>query len=77
MRVFVGGGGTILPTEGAELEAIGAGWLISVGRGSVVDESALVPALDDEETRGQGNVADAENDAPMTVEGDTRDEEPK
>ena len=38
----------------AELDALGAGWFVNVGRGSVVDEQALVAALTDGELRGAG-----------------------
>lgn len=54
VSVLPGGDDTARTVGPAELEAIGAGWLISVGRGSVVDESALVPALDDGDLLGAG-----------------------
>ena len=38
----------------AALEALDGGWLISVGRGSVVDEPALVAALEAGQVRGAG-----------------------
>lgn len=40
----------VIGTE--ELEALGDGWLVNVGRGSVVDEAALVDALTRGELRG-------------------------
>lgn len=37
-----------------ELEALGAGWLVNVGRGSALDEGALLEALTAGELRGAG-----------------------
>ncbi len=37
-----------------ELAAIGSGWLINVGRGSIIDEDALIRSLTDGELRGAG-----------------------
>lgn len=38
----------------AELAALGRGWIVNVGRGGVIDEGALVHALDHGELRGAG-----------------------
>ena len=38
----------------AELEALGPGWLVNVGRGATVDQAALVDALEHGELRGAG-----------------------
>jgi D-2-hydroxyacid dehydrogenase (NADP+) len=44
-----------------ELAALGEGWLVNVGRGSAIDESALVRALTEGELRGAGlDVFDTE-----------------
>ena len=64
-RVFAGPGGEglsgeVLPggadTRGMvgapQLDALGAGWLVNVGRGSTVDEDAVVTALTDGALRG-------------------------
>ncbi|MDP1531928.1 MAG: D-2-hydroxyacid dehydrogenase [Rhodoferax sp.] len=46
-------GGRVLIGK-AELERLGAGWLVNVGRGSLVDETALVDALQQGRLRGAG-----------------------
>jgi D-2-hydroxyacid dehydrogenase (NADP+) len=43
------------PIVGAhELEALGAGWIVNVGRGSLIDEPALIAALTHGQLRGAG-----------------------
>lgn len=50
------------PLIGArELELLGAGWIINVGRGSLIDETALIRALTTGSLRGAGlDVAEVE-----------------
>lgn len=38
----------------AELDALGAGWIVNVGRGTAIDEDALVAALTEGRLRGAG-----------------------
>ncbi len=47
-----GGRSTLSLVGDAELAALGTGWLINVGRGTVIDEGALVRALTDGDLRG-------------------------
>ena len=54
-RVALPGGDDTRKLIGArELDALGGGWLVNVGRGSVVDEVALVEALISGHLRGAG-----------------------
>src|SRR5665811_1246510 len=52
-----------------ELAALGEGWLVNVGRGSVIDDAALVRALTEGQLRGAGlDVFDTEplpEDSPL------------
>ena len=40
--------------SGPELEALGPGWIVNVGRGSLIDETALIGALSTGRLRGAG-----------------------
>lgn len=51
----------------SELAALAGGFLINVGRGSVVDESALVEALSDDVLRGAGLDVFAEEPSRATT----------
>jgi len=39
---------------GPELQALGAGWIVNIGRGSLIDETALIDALSTGRLRGAG-----------------------
>lgn len=64
-----GGADTRHLVAGPELDALGAGWLVNVSRGSVVDESALVARLTSGALLGAGlDVVEAEplpGDSPL------------
>lgn len=63
VNALPGGEGTRHLISAPALEALDAGWLVSVGRGSVVDEAALVAALEAGHVRGAG--LDVFDDEPL------------
>ena len=50
---------------GRELQALGAGWIVNVGRGSLIDETALIEALSSGTLRGAGLDVTASEPLPQ------------